>query len=60
MTFLERYRDDRDQFLDRIITGDEVWVAHITPETKQQSMHSLKDEIQAYRGSLFVDFLTRG
>ena len=30
---------DGDEFLDRIITGGETWVVHITPETKQQSMH---------------------
>ena len=28
-----------NEFLNWIITGDETWVAHITPETKQQSMH---------------------
>jgi hypothetical protein len=35
-TFLQRYHDDGYEFLDRIITGDETWIAHITPETKQQ------------------------
>ena len=39
LTFVQRYHDDGDEFLDRIITGDETWVSHITPETKQQSMH---------------------
>ncbi|XP_021912893.1 histone-lysine N-methyltransferase SETMAR-like [Zootermopsis nevadensis] len=39
LTFLQRYHDGGDEFLDRIITGDETWIAHITPETKQQSMH---------------------
>ena len=28
-----------DEFLDEIITGDGTWVAHITPEIKQQSLH---------------------
>ena len=32
LTFLQRYHDDGDEFLDRIITGDGTWVAHITPE----------------------------
>ena len=27
--------DNGDEFLARIITVDETWVAHITPETKQ-------------------------
>ncbi|KAJ4450397.1 hypothetical protein ANN_01821 [Periplaneta americana] len=39
LTFLQRYHDDSDEFLDRIVTGDETWISHFTPETKQQSMH---------------------
>ncbi|PNF15435.1 hypothetical protein B7P43_G18184 [Cryptotermes secundus] len=39
LTFLQGYNDDGDEFLDRIITGDETWIAHTTPETKQQSTH---------------------
>ena len=39
LTFLQQNHDDGNEFLDRIITGDETWVAHITPETKQQSIH---------------------
>ena len=38
LTFLQWYHDDGVEFLDRVITGDETWVAYITPETKQQSM----------------------
>ena len=38
LTFLQRYHDDGDEFLDRIITGDETWTAHDAPETKQQAM----------------------
>ncbi|KAJ4451413.1 hypothetical protein ANN_02875 [Periplaneta americana] len=39
LTFLQRYHDDGDEFLDRIVTGDEIWISHFTPETKQQSKH---------------------
>ena len=39
MTFLQRRLVDGDEFLDRIITGDEIRVAYVTPETKQHSMH---------------------
>ncbi|KAJ4447931.1 hypothetical protein ANN_09940 [Periplaneta americana] len=39
LTFLQRYHDDGDEFLDRIVTGDETWISHFTPETKQQSLH---------------------
>ena len=36
--FLTRYNDGGDDFLSRIVTGDETWVAYDTPETKRQSM----------------------
>ena len=35
--FLQRYADENDNFLDSIVTGDETWAYHFTPETKQQS-----------------------
>lgn len=38
LTFLERYHNDGDDFLSQIVTGDETWVAYVTPESKQQSM----------------------
>lgn len=38
LNFLERYSDEGDGFLSQIVTGDETWVAHVTPESKQQSM----------------------
>jgi hypothetical protein len=38
LTFLERYHKDGDEFLDHIVTGDETWIARITPESKQQSL----------------------
>jgi hypothetical protein len=31
------YQED-PAFLDNIVTGDETWVHHITPETKRNSM----------------------
>ncbi|KAJ4446219.1 hypothetical protein ANN_12913 [Periplaneta americana] len=38
----EKIHEDRseqdDEFLDYIVTGDETWVSHMTPESKQQSM----------------------
>ncbi|GFV32395.1 uncharacterized protein TNCV_1676811 [Trichonephila clavipes] len=39
LTYLQRYRDDCDEFLDRIVMGDETWICDFTPDTKQQSMH---------------------
>ncbi|KAG5308730.1 SETMR methyltransferase, partial [Acromyrmex insinuator] len=32
--FLDRYRDEGNDFLKSIVTGDETWVAHYTPEKK--------------------------
>ncbi|GFY10310.1 transposase [Trichonephila clavipes] len=38
LDFLTRYAEAGDEFLDHIVTGDETWVYHHTPESKQQSM----------------------
>ncbi|GFV43893.1 histone-lysine N-methyltransferase SETMAR [Trichonephila clavipes] len=38
LDFLDRYHKEDDQFLERIVTGDDTWVSHITPESKRQSM----------------------
>ena len=38
LTFLEAYEKDGDLLLDRLVTGDETWVKHVTCETKKQSM----------------------
>ncbi|GFQ82638.1 HTH_48 domain-containing protein [Trichonephila clavata] len=38
LTFLERYLNEGEDVLDQIVTGDETWVAYVTPESKQQSM----------------------
>jgi hypothetical protein len=34
---LQRYKTE-DEFLTRIVTGDETWVHYVTPETKRDSM----------------------
>ncbi|GFX08184.1 mariner Mos1 transposase [Trichonephila clavipes] len=38
LSFFERYRNEGNDFLSHIVTGDETWVAYFTPESKQQSM----------------------
>lgn len=38
LDFLTRYDKDGDDFLSKIVTGDETWVAYETPESKRQSM----------------------
>ena len=34
--FLHRYGDEKDNFLDSILTGNETWAYHFKPEMKQQ------------------------
>lgn len=36
--FLQQYASEREAFLDSIVTGDETWVCHYTPESKRQSL----------------------
>ena len=38
LKFLTRDTQEGDDFLDSIVTGDETWVSHHTPESKQQSL----------------------
>jgi hypothetical protein len=38
MKFLTHYAQEGDEFLDCIVTGDETWVFHHTPESKHQSL----------------------
>jgi len=44
LRFLTRYAQEGDEFLDSIVTGDETWGFHDTPEPKQQSLHSHGDD----------------
>ncbi|GFY04040.1 uncharacterized protein TNCV_1198181 [Trichonephila clavipes] len=49
LTFLQRYHDDGNEFLDRMVADDETWIWYFPPETKQQSLHwriPCQDEIQ--------------
>jgi len=38
LKFLTHYAQEGDEFLDSIVTGDETWVLHHPPESKQQSL----------------------
>ncbi|GBM39812.1 Histone-lysine N-methyltransferase SETMAR [Araneus ventricosus] len=38
LNFLTPYNEGSDAILSRILTGEETWVSHVTPESKQQSM----------------------
>jgi len=37
LEFLTQYSKEGDKFLSRVVTGDERWALHATPESKQQS-----------------------
>ncbi len=36
--FFKLYRKEKDSLYDRIVTGDETWIHHFTPESKKSSM----------------------
>jgi histone-lysine N-methyltransferase SETMAR len=38
LMLLQRYKEHDEAFLSRIVTGDETWVLHYTPESKAESM----------------------
>src|SRR5215469_9882069 len=38
LTHLSRYHVEGEEFLERIVTGDETWMHYATPETKRDSM----------------------
>jgi hypothetical protein len=44
LKFLTRYAQKEDEFLDSIVTGNEIWGFHHTPESKQESHGD--DEVQ--------------
>jgi len=37
LDFLTQYSEEGNNFLSRVVAGDETWVSHATPESKQQS-----------------------
>ncbi|UYV80845.1 K02A2.6-like [Cordylochernes scorpioides] len=49
--FLEMHRRDGDQLFSRIVTGDESWVHHSTPETKRQSMNFKEENGCLYKNN---------
>jgi histone-lysine N-methyltransferase SETMAR len=55
LNFLVRYRNEGDEFLNHIVTGDETWISHVTPENKQQSMqwrHSASPKAKKFKQKL--------
>jgi hypothetical protein len=59
LRFLTYNPQEGDEFLDYIVTGDETWVFHHTPELKQQSlqwhhMYSHTTERTSYLAKLWI------
>ncbi len=55
LEFLTRYHEEGDDFLDRLITCDETWVHHITPESKRASMqwkHTTSPRVRKFKQTL--------
>jgi hypothetical protein len=44
LRFRTRYAQERDEFLDSVVTGDEKWGFNHISEFKQQSLHSHDDD----------------
>jgi len=58
LKFLTCYAQEGDEFLDSIVTGDETWVFHHTPESKQQSLqwrHMHSPRIKNFKSSISVE-----
>ena len=54
LKFLTRYAQEGDEFLDSIVTGDEIWGFHHTPESSTTMMRCKKshDMVQRVGGRL--------
>jgi hypothetical protein len=38
LMFLQQYNNDKEKFLDHVVTGDKTWISYSNNETQQQSM----------------------
>ena len=60
LKFLTRYAQEGDEFLDSIATGDEIWIFHHTPESKQQSLqwrHTQSPRTKEFKTSISVKMM---
>ena len=58
LKFLTCYAQEGDEFLDSIVTGDETWVFHHTPKSKQVS--AKKEEVMTWFKGQAADFYDSG
>jgi hypothetical protein len=62
LKFLMRYTQEGDEFLDSTVTGNETWVFHHTPQSKQQSLqwrHTQEEVMTWFKGQA-EDFYDSG
>jgi len=65
LRIIRRYAQEGDEFLDCIVTGDETWVLHHAPESKQQSLRShdddeVQEEVMTWIKGQAADFYDSG
>ena len=58
LKFLTRYEQEGDEFLDSFVTGDETWVFHHTPESKQVT--AMQEEVMTWFKGRAADFYESG
>ena len=59
LKFLTLYAEEGDEFLESIVTGDETWGFHHTPEPKQQSLQWQAEVMTWFKGQA-ADFYDSG
>jgi hypothetical protein len=62
LQFLTRYAQEGDEFLDSIVTGDESWGFHHTPESNQQldDDDEVQEEVMTWFKGQAADFYDSG
>ena len=62
LKFLTCYTKEGDEFLDSIVTGEETWVFHHTPESKQQFDDDdvVQEDVMTWFKGLAADFYDSG
>jgi hypothetical protein len=62
LKYLTRYAREGDEFLDCIVTGNQTWVFHHTPESKQQFYvdDEVQEEVMTWFKGQAADFYDSG
>jgi hypothetical protein len=62
LKFFTHCAQEGDEFLDSIVTGDEMWFFHYTPESKQRSLkwHHTQEEVMTWFRGQVADLCDSG